>query len=123
MSQTVRFADGWQFVSSGGSDLPIESVHLAVRLDSYTAVHGPELVLLDQQRHRSLEDTGVIGVIDVCLDHGRQKWRLGSVQVVLPGAIGNETKPLDKIQEVLNDIPRDLGESAASAEKTLDDPV
>ena len=80
-------------------------------------------MLLHKQRNGSLENIGIVGVLNISLDHLRQQRWLRSVEVVDSGTIGNEAILLDKVKEVLNSVLRNLNERASSAKKTQDDPV
>lgn len=48
--------------------------------------------------------------------------RLAAVHVVLPSAIRHEADLIDDVQEVLDDVQRDLGERALCTQETLNDP-
>lgn len=80
-------------------------------------------MLLDQQGQGTFEDVGVVGVLDVDLDHLCQQRRLGSVEIVDASSIGHEAILFDKVEEVLDRVLCNLDKGATSAEKTLKDPV
>jgi len=102
----------------------LESIRLPVPPSGSNAtVVDPEIVLLDKKWDRALENARIICMLNIDPDHLRQEWRLGSVQVVQPRPIGHKADSIDKIQEVFNDVPRDLREGTSRAEKALDDPI
>jgi hypothetical protein len=80
-------------------------------------------VLLDQQGQGSFEDVGVVGVLDVDLDHLSQQRRLGPVEIVDASSIGHEAILFNKVEEVLNRVLCNLDKGTAGAEQALEDPV
>lgn len=88
-----------------------------------SSVGHPKLVLLDQQRQGSVQNRGIIGIIDVELDHLSEQGWLRSVQVVDSSAIGHEAELFNKVQEVLNGVLGNLNEGSTSAQQAVEDPV
>lgn len=80
-------------------------------------------MLLDQQGQGAVQDVGVVGVLDVDLDHLCQQRRLGPVEIVDASSIGHEAILFNKVEEVLNSVLGNLDKGATSAEQTLEDPV
>lgn len=101
----------------------VQRVRLPAGRDLDGAVGHPEVVLLDQQGQRALQDAGVVGVVHVELHHLRQHGRLRAVQVVDARAVGHDAVLLDKVEEVLDGVLGNLGKGAARAQEALENPV
>lgn len=107
----------------GGGFVPVQGVRLVADGHVHRPVGRPELVLLDQQRHRPSKDRRVVRPLKVRAHHVRQHGWLRPVEVVLPRSIGHKPKLIDKIEEVLDDVPRNADEATPGPQQALDDPV
>lgn len=103
--------------------LPVESIGFVCNSHLDGAIVHEELVLLDKDGQRTLQNAGIVGVANVGFDHLRQQRGLRTVQVVEARAVGNEAKLLNEIQKVLNGVLGNVDECAARAKKAFDNPV
>ncbi|KAI6767323.1 hypothetical protein HG530_005332 [Fusarium avenaceum] len=111
-------------LSTAGESKPLQMhIGLVVDVDRDRTVFHKEFMLLDKQRQGSLKDVGVVGVIDINLDHLRQQRWLRSVEVVDASTIGDKPVLLDKIKEVLNGVFCDVDKRSSGSEKTFENPV
>lgn len=80
-------------------------------------------MLPDKQRNCTIKNGRIPGLLEINPDHLRQKRRLGPVEIVHPSTIRHKPIILDKIQEILNLVPRDPREVAPAAQQPVEDPV